>query len=462
MKIKTRFAPSPTGPLHLGGARTALYSWLFAKKNKGSFILRFEDTDDKNSKKEFIYEIIKGMQWIGINWDKKIYFQSKRIKEYNKIIKKMLINKKAYKCYCSKDRLKKLKNHQLKNKIKPHYDKLCRYNKKIHKKNQYVIRFKNPKIGKVIFNDQIKGKICIKNKELDDLIIQRSDGKPTYNLCVAIDDWKMKITHVIRGEDHISNTPKQINILHAIGVKPPIYAHLPMILNTKGEKISKRKNAKNILEYKRNGYLPEALLNYLIKLGWSYGNKEIFNITEMKTLFNLKKVSKSASSLNENKLNWLNHYYLKNLNNQKIEKYFIDYIKSNKLKINYPKKEILKIFIPRCQTFKDIINKSNYLYNDLKLKINYPLYCNSIKPLVYIKKALSSITLWNKENIKSKINKIIKKLKLKIIDLNMPLRISITGKTESPNIHLIIFLLGKEKTLERITNAIKYIKQNKK
>ncbi|AXN02151.1 Glutamyl-tRNA synthetase [Candidatus Purcelliella pentastirinorum] len=461
MKIKTRFAPSPTGSLHLGGARTALYSWLFAQKHNGSFILRFEDTNKKNSKKYFVKEIIKNMKWMGLNWNKNIYFQSQRIKKYNKIIKKMLINKKAYKCYCSKERLKNLKKYQLKNKIKPRYDNLCRYNKKKLKKNKYVIRFKNPEFGEVVFKDQIRGKIKIKNKELDDLIIQRSNGIPTYNFCVAIDDWDMKITHVIRGEEHISNTPKQINILHAIGIKPPIYAHLPIILNENGEKMSKRKNTKSIFEYKKNGYLPEALLNYLIRLGWSHGNKEIFNITEMKELFNLKKVNKSASLLNNNKLKWLNQHYLKNLNEKIIIKNFKNYIKLNKIRLNNLEIEILKIFIPRCKTFKEIIKQSNYLYKNIKLKKNDYLCKNSIKPLKYIKKEFSSIKIWNESNIQLKINKIIEKLKLNIIDLNMPLRISITGQTKSPNLSLIISLLGKHKALERIENSIKYINKNK-
>ncbi|WDR80381.1 glutamate--tRNA ligase [Candidatus Purcelliella pentastirinorum] len=461
MKIKTRFAPSPTGLLHLGGARTALYSWLFAQKNNGSFILRFEDTNTKSSKQYFVKKIIKHMKWMGINWNENIYFQSKRIKKYNKIIKKMLINKQAYKCYCSKNRLENLKKYQLKNKIKPHYDNLCRYNENKNKKNKYVIRFKNPKFGEVVFKDQIRGKIKIKNKELDDLIIQRSNGIPTYNFCVAIDDWDMKITHVIRGEEHISNTPKQINILNAIGIKPPIYAHLPIILNENGEKMSKRKNTKSIFEYKKNGYLPEALLNYLIRLGWSYGNKEIFNVTEMKELFNFKKISKSASLLNKKKLNWLNHHYLKNLNKKIIIKHFKNYMKLNKIKKNNLEINILKIFIPRCKTFKEIIKQSNYLYKNIKLKKNNYLCKNSIKPLKYIKKEFSSIKIWNESNIQLKLKKTIKKLKLNIIDLNMPLRISITGKTKSPNLSLILFLLGKYKSLERIENSIKYINSNK-
>lgn len=301
--VITRFAPSPTGFLHIGNIRTAFFSWLYSRKNNGKFILRIEDTDINRSNKNYSDYIFYILEWLGLYWDEGPIFQSNRLSFYKEIINKMLIKGLAYKCFCSKERINRLRYICKKKKIKPIYDRFCRNKDFFSKKNKcYVIRFKNNIKGKIFFNDIIYGKISINNYELDDFVIQRSNGIPTYNFCVSVDDYYMNITHVIRGNEHINNTPKQINILNSLNYKLPFYAHLPIILDKNKKKLSKRNINSNIFNYINNGFLPESILNYIIRLGWSYGNKEIFNINEMKYLFNLKDINKSPCIINIDKL----------------------------------------------------------------------------------------------------------------------------------------------------------------
>ncbi|MEI4269947.1 MAG: glutamate--tRNA ligase, partial [Candidatus Dasytiphilus stammeri] len=316
MKIKTRFAPSPTGELHIGGVRTALYSWLFARKHGGDFLLRIEDTDYFRSTQKYRDAIIEGLTWLKINWNEGPYYQSDRGERYNAVIHDMLEKGLAYKCYCTKKRLENMRNLQISMGTTPRYDGHCRNIDDFpHNTLQpYVVRFKNSQQGTSTFQDLIRGNIIVKNQELDDLVIRRSDGTPTYNFCVAIDDWDMKITHVIRGDDHITNTFRQINILKALNAFIPAYAHVSMIRDERSQKISKRNNGSlSIMHYRNEGYLPEAIINYLVRLGWASGNREILSIEEMKVLFTLEGVSKSASTLNPKKLLWLNHHYINKL-----------------------------------------------------------------------------------------------------------------------------------------------------
>jgi len=275
MSVVTRFAPSPTGHLHIGGARTALYCWLYARKMKGKFILRIEDTDTERSTPESVQAILEGMDWLGLNYDEGPYYQTKRFGRYQTILDQLLKEGKAYACSCSKERLEALRSEQMARKEKPRYDGLCR-DQQVSLTGSYVLRFKNPLEGTVEFNDLVRGQLAFRNSELDDLIIARSDGTPTYNFTVVVDDWDMQITHVIRGDDHINNTPRQINILRALGAQPPLYAHLPMILGPDGKRLSKREGAASVIDYREAGILPEALLNYLVRLGWSHGDQEIF------------------------------------------------------------------------------------------------------------------------------------------------------------------------------------------
>lgn len=313
MTVKTRFAPSPTGFLHVGGARTALYSWLHARANQGEFVLRIEDTDLERSTQEAVDAILEGMEWLNLNWDEGPYYQTKRFDRYNEIIDGMLKNGTAYKCYCSKERLEAVREEQAAKGERQKYDGCCRGAAPRAEGEPHVVRFLNPQGGSVVFDDQVRGRIEIANEELDDLIIRRTDGSPTYNFCVVIDDWDMGITHVIRGEDHINNTPRQINILKALGAPVPEYGHVSMILGDDGAKLSKRHGAVSVMQYRDDGYLPEALLNYLVRLGWSHGDQEIFSREEMIEFFNVHDINKAASAFNSEKLLWLNQHYIKSL-----------------------------------------------------------------------------------------------------------------------------------------------------
>ncbi|WP_284443256.1 glutamate--tRNA ligase [Buchnera aphidicola] len=465
MKVKTRFAPSPTGNLHIGSIRTALYSWLFARHHGGKFVLRIEDTDLSRSKSISINSIINGLKWLGLNWDEGPYFQTKRLNRYKEVINVLLEKRDAYICICSSQELEEIRINQIKKGDKPRYPGTCRNLQIENRLNQnYVIRFKNPLFGRVAFQDKIRGEIIFDNAELDDLIIQRSNGMPTYNFCVVIDDLDMKITHVIRGEDHINNTPRQINILNSLGGKIPIYAHLSMILDEEGHKISKRKNAINIIDYHKNGFLPEALLNYIIRLGWSCGDKEIFNISEMKELFNLKFISKSPSTINMKKLLWLNKHYINNLSLNHISNLLKDYMKNQNINIkNGPDLEsVVKILRSRFNTLKEITESCRYFYEEFdvfnKIAVEKHFTIKSVYILEEFYERMKKLSVWDNYNILTMINDISKDVKVTKKEVNMVLRISMTGNMHSPSISSIIDLIGRERVLSRIKKAINYIK----
>ncbi|MXP50858.1 glutamate--tRNA ligase [Pantoea sp. SoEX] len=462
MKIKTRFAPSPTGNLHIGSIRTALYSWLFARHNRGIFILRIEDTDEERYQKKFVKAIIDSLNWLKIDWDEGPYYQTKRFDRYNDIINNMLNKGTAYKCICSKERLDNLRKSQIINGQKPRYDGYCKTKYNLSNNIPHVVRFSNPQEGYVIFNDEIRGRIKFNNKELDDLIIRRSDGYPTYNFCVAIDDWDMGITHVIRGEDHINNTPKQINILRAVGANIPTYAHVSMIFGPDGKKLSKRHAAIGILQYRQQGYLPEAILNYLIRLGWSHKNKEIFTVSEMINLFTLNKVSKSPSIFNINKLKWINHHYINTLPAEQIAKYLSQY-----MNIDCDSKliKIVEVFGKGYKTLQEISKSCNYCYeNFFELNIdcaNKYLNYSNYKLLESIRSKLLLTCNWNSENIHEIILNTSKELKVNMNIVCMTLRVAITGNDSSPSINKIIELIGLKITVSRIENALDFIKNIK-
>lgn len=466
-KIITRFAPSPTGHLHIGGIRTALFSWIYAKKHNGDFLLRIEDSDFNRYKPEAVKIILDSLGWLGIHVDNQPYYQSHHIDRYKEIITYLLKHKKAYRCYCSQDRLNKLRQHQIDNKEKPRYDGHCRKYLDI-KQTSYVVRFKNPKDGTVSwFDDVKKHKITFENHELDDFIIQRSNGTPTYHLCVVVDDIDMNISNIIRGDDHISNTPKQINLYNALNKNIPNFAHLPMVLGTDRKKLSKRdSNIINIMEYKEKGYLPEAIINYLVRLGWSYGNKEIFNIKEIMQSFKLENVNSSASMFNIDKLNWLNKYYLSHLPIDKIMDYLQFHFKKEQLDITKGPKlqEIIPIMSQKANTLQEIVNKSLYFYQDFN---NY----NPKAVVIYFNKKSKKIlqlALYKYQNMDhdnwentSKLFNIIKNisqlLNVPIGKVGMPIRVAITGNIYSPSIALTIKWIGRERTLNRLKNAITFI-----
>ncbi|CUX95850.1 Glutamate--tRNA ligase [Candidatus Mikella endobia] len=464
MKIKTRFAPSPTGNLHIGSIRTALYSWLFACKNQGKFVLRIEDTDLERSTKLSIEAILDSMNWLNLNWDEGPYFQTERLNRYNFIMNDMLLKKTAYKCYCSKERLTYLRQLQLIQKEKPKYDGYCRNNDKYHADNEpYVVRFSNPQTGTIIFNDLIRGTIQVKNQEMDDLIIRRTDGSYTYNFCAVIDDFDMEITHVIRGEDHINNTPRQINILKAIGAPIPYYAHVSMILGDDGKKLSKRHGAVSIMQYREDGFLPEALINYLIRLGWSYGDQEIFSIEEMKQLFSITAINKSASIFNIKKLLWLNHYYLNKLPAEYIAKHLIWHINKQGIDIKSGPKliDLVNILNKRCKTLKEMAINCCYFYKDFiefdDNAVKKYLCPIAIKSLHHIYKKLVILNDWTPTSIQLIIKKTADELHISINNICMQLRVAVTGLSKSPAIDVTLYTLGKLRSISHIEQALKLI-----
>ena len=401
MKIKTRFAPSPTGYLHVGGARTALYSWLFARNHGGEFVLRIEDTDLERSTPEAIEAIMDGMNWLSLEWDEGPYYQTKRFDRYNAVIDQMLEEGTAYKCYCSKERLEALREEQMAKGEKPRYDGRCRHSHEHHADDEpCVVRFANPQEGSVVFDDQIRGPIEFSNQELDDLIIRRTDGSPTYNFCVVVDDWDMEITHVIRGEDHINNTPRQINILKALKAPVPVYAHVSMINGDDGKKLSKRHGAVSVMQYRDDGYLPEALLNYLVRLGWSHGDQEIFTREEMIKYFTLNAVSKSASAFNTDKLLWLNHHYINALPPEYVATHLQWHIEQENIDTrNGPQlADLVKLLGERCKTLKEMAQSCRYFYEDFAEfdadAAKKHLRPVARQPLEVVRDKLAAITDW--------------------------------------------------------------------
>jgi glutamyl-tRNA synthetase len=462
MLIKTRFAPSPTGKLHFGNIRTALYSWLYARKKNGIFVLRIEDTDLKRSHLKFSKNIIDTLKWLKLNWDEGPYFQSNRIKHYQEIINFMLKKGFAYKCYCGYTKLNLIKKKQLIKGKKIKYDRSCRNLKKsFNSLKKYVVRFKNPLFGNITFKDVIRGNITVNNSELDDFIIQRENGIPTYNFCVVIDDLDSQITHVIRGEDHINNTPRQINILNSLGAKIPNYAHLSMILDKNKKTLSKRDNLLSVLKYKKLGYLPESILNYIVRLGWSSGNKEIFNLQEMIELFNFKSITKSASIFDIKKLLWINKYYINTLELRKIKNFLISIFEEKKIDFkNGPLLEdLIPIFSPRIYTMYELFNEISFFYNGMLIKYNkkYIKKFFNVQFFYTLNKSyifFSRLSKWDIKNILKCIKNLSKILNISLKNIIIPIRVALTGKINSIGINYIIFFLGKKKTLLRLKNFL--------
>ena len=455
MAVITRFAPSPTGYLHVGGARTALYCWLYARKTKGTFILRIEDTDLERSTQESVQAILDGMKWLNLAYDDGPYYQTKRFGRYKEIIDQLVQEGKAYRCYCSKERLENLRIQQMANKEKPRYDGFCR-ERHDQPEGAYVLRFKNPLDGNVEFTDLIRGKLIFSNLELDDLIIARSDGTPTYNFTVVVDDWDMKITHVIRGDDHINNTPRQINILRALGATPPLYAHVPMILGSDGKRLSKRHGAVSVMQYREEGFLPEALLNYLVRLGWSHGDQEIFSIDEMIQYFEIQNINNSPAAFNTEKLLWLNQHYIKNSDPLRVAEELAWHMQQLQIDITQgpPLTEIVIAQAERAKTLREMAEKSQYFYNE---NIVYnPESVNKhitpeVKPaLTEIRAGLAGLRDWNKEAIHHVIVSVAEKLGLKMGNVAQPVRVAVTGDTMSPSIDVTLLLLGRERVVDRL------------
>ncbi|MBN1377901.1 MAG: glutamate--tRNA ligase [Gammaproteobacteria bacterium] len=463
MSIKTRFAPSPTGYLHIGGARTALFSWLYARKNAGRFVLRIEDTDLERSTPESVQAILDGMRWLGLDADEGPFYQTQRFGRYRQVIDQLLESGQAYYCYCSKERLESLREKQMAAKEKPRYDGLCRELSEKPAGIQPVVRFRNPQGGKVVINDLIRGKVEISNDELDDLIIARSDGSPTYNLTVVVDDLDMGITHVIRGDDHLNNAPRQINILKALGAEPPQYAHVPMILGADGKRLSKRHGAVSVMQYEEEGFLPEALLNYLVRLGWSSGDKEIFSITEMIELFDLTGVNKAASTFNAEKLLWINEQYIKEMPADKLAEKLLPYLQRIGIDIkNGPAlTEVVEALRERSKTLVEMAGSSRYFYEDFE-QFDENAAKKNLRPVVkqplqHVRALLANLSDWQTQAIHDCIEQAAAELEVGMGKVGQPLRVAVTGTGASPAIDITVQLVGQQRVLQRIDRALTYI-----
>jgi glutamyl-tRNA synthetase len=455
MKVRTRFAPSPTGYLHIGGVRTALYAWLYAKKQQGQFILRIEDTDTERSTTEATDVILQGLEWLGLDYDKGPIFQSQRLARYQEVLEQLLTEGKAYRCYCSKERLAKLREKQLAEHQKPRYDGYCRDRSAVLPHQPYVVRFRNPLNGEVIVDDQVHGPVIFQNSELDDLIIARSDGSPTYNFTVVVDDNDMHITHVIRGDDHLNNTPRQINILLALGASLPVYAHLPMILGSDGKKLSKRAGAANILHYRDEGYLADAILNYLVKLGWSHGDQEIFSRNEMIEYFDLHHLNKAPAAINADKLIWLNQHYLKTDDAKKIALLLAEEFH----RLNIPTAtgpdltDVVILQRERVKTLNEMADNSRYFYLAPELdKKN--LSEDSVKVLKIVQQHFQALTVWSDESIHRVLLETAEGLNLKLGKVAQPLRWAITGGNVSPPMNATLRVIGQQEVLARLQRIL--------
>ena len=460
MTLTTRFAPSPTGYLHVGGARTALYSWLYAKKNGGDFILRIEDTDIERSTQASVDAIMDGMNWLNLEWTHGPYFQTKRFDRYKEVIAQLLESGHAYRCYSTAEEVDAMREEaKAKGEIEK-YNGLWRDRTDYPTDKPFVIRFKNPLDGEVVIKDMVKGDITISNTQLDDLIIARSDGTPTYNLTVVVDDWDMKVTHVVRGDDHISNTPKQINILAALGADIPEYAHIPMILGDDGKRLSKRHGAVSVMQYRDDGYLPEALLNYLVRLGWSHGDKEIFSREEMIELFDLKDCNRAPSGFNTDKLIWVNQHYMKTMDPEYVAQHLAWHMKDQGINTdNGPAlADIVSIQADRVKTLKEMAEISRYFYEDFSefdpKAVKKHLRPVVKEPLILVKSKLAALISWEPAPIHEAINATAEELEVGMGKVGMPLRVATTGGGNSPSLDITLALLSKDKVLERIDLAL--------
>ena len=462
-KVATRFAPSPTGPLHIGGVRTALFNWLFSKNQKGSFFLRIEDTDKERSKDEYKNQIIQSLKWIGIEHDGNEYIQSKKIDDHIKIAKELLKNGYAYKCYCSNEEIEEQKNRAKQRKIPYIYDRKWRdKNETDAPKNiKPAIRFKSKIDGSTILKDLVQGDIQIENNTIEDFIILRNDGSPTYNLSASVDDHQMNITHIIRGDDHKINTFKQMQIYLAMKWKLPYFAHIPLIHTTEGKKLSKRDKASTLDDYSMIGVMPEALRNYLLRLGWSFKDKEIFTEEESIEHFNLEGIGKSPSKLDISRILSMNEHYIKNMDENELFNQLTKYCKNYKEKIPNEKGDKIKPSLAflknKAKTLEDIYKNSKYIIQD-KVTINQDdiiLIDDKAKKIVsQFSNSISKIENLNKENLEPIINDLIKKNETNFKGVGQPLRIFLTGSKFGPGIYDIISSLGKDEVLKRLGNKI--------
>ena len=463
-KIITRFAPSPTGFLHIGGIRTALFSWLYARRHGGEFLLRIEDTDRARSTEAAVQVILEGMDWLGLAHDRDIVYQSARTSLYREAIQQLLDQDRAYYCYCSKEELDAMRAQAMSRGEKPRYNgKYRNLGRRPAAGETPVVRFKNPPDGEVVIDDLIQGRVVYSNRELDDLIIARADGSPTYNLTVVVDDANMGITHVLRGDDHLNNTPRQVNIFQALGCDVPEYAHIPLILDPQGKKLSKRHGAASVLEYREQGYLPEALLNYLVRLGWSHGDQEIFSVNELIELFDISRVNKAAAALNPDKLTWLNQHYLRESKAERIACLLKRKLVDLGVDVSGPPdlKDVARIQKERVKTIAEMVDQSRFFHEEFgeydETAAKKHLRPVALEPLRQVREALAGLADWDRDTLHAAIDKVAEQQALKFGKIAQPLRVALTGCAVSPSIDVTLELLGRARTLPRLDRALEFI-----
>jgi len=457
--VKSRFAPSPTGYLHIGGARTALFAWLWAKKNQGTFVLRIEDTDRERSTQQSVDAILDGMKWLGLEYDEGPYYQTDRFDRYKAVIQQLLDKDKAYYCECSTERLQALRDELMAKGEKAKYDGHCQ-----HKNlTSGVVRFRNPTDGNVVFSDLVKGEISVHNKELDDLIIARSDGTPTYNLTVVVDDHDMEIDAVIRGDDHINNTPRQINLYQALGWNLPEFAHLPMILGSDGARLSKRHGAVSVMAYRDAGFLPEALLNYLVRLGWSHGDQEVFSLSKMIELFDLKNVNKAPGSFNQDKLLWLNQEYIKTADTKHLTDQLAWHLNAQSVDVNNGAdiSKVIDALRERSKTLVEMVNNMKMFYqdfDDFDEKLAKKQFKSSARPIITaLLEKYTQLEDWSSEEIHHVVKQVCDEQDVGFGKVGQPFRLALSGTGNAGSIDVVAELVGKERTIARLNMALDYI-----
>ena len=467
MKVRTRFAPSPTGDLHIGGARTALFCWLFARRHGGRFVLRIEDTDRARSTEASVATILEGLSWLGLDWDEGPIFQSRRFERYREQIRRLLGQGDAYHCYCSRERLEALREAQRDRGEKPRYDGRCRDRAGDPPPGGAapVVRFRNPLAGEVVVEDAIKGRIAFANAELDDLVIARADGTPTYNFTVVVDDLDLDISHVIRGDDHVNNTPRQINVLRALGGRVPVYAHVPMILGPDGKRMSKREGAQGVMAFRDAGYLPDALVNYLARLGWSHGDQEVFSREELIRLFDIAEVNRAAAVFDFEKLGWLNQHYIQRAEagalreplRRELERIGLDPARGPALDT------VIEVQRDRARTLVDMAAKSAFAFRDFDAydegAAKKHLRPVALEALLAVRERLAALDAWEPDPLHAAVVETAGALDLKLGRLAQPLRVALTGTAMSPSIEKTLLLAGRARSLARIDAACAQVRE---
>ena len=465
MNVRTRFAPSPTGLLHVGGARTALFCWLFARRHGGTFVLRIEDTDRERSTQASIDAILDGLRWLGLDPDEDPWFQTDRLALYQEHVERLLRQGRAYRCWCSREELDAMRDAQRARGEKPRYDGRCRHRTEPPPAGvEPVVRFRTPDAGTVVFDDLVRGAVAFDNRELDDLVIARANGVPTYNFGVVVDDLDMDITHVIRGDDHVMNTPRQLNIMAALDASPPRYAHVPMILGADGQRLSKRHGAVGVMQFRDDGYLPEALLNQLVRLGWSHGDQEIFSLEEMIAKFDIVDVNRAPAAFDYDKLGWLNQHYIRQADSERLGALLVEQVERMGLdaRAAVPPSSLAEIQRDRARTIAEMADKSRFAFEEYgdfdERAAKKHLRPVALQALESVRERLGAITGWEPEPLHAAVTECAEALSVNLGKVAQPLRVALTGTAASPAIELTLQMVGRDAALSRIDRAIAFVR----